>query len=171
MVVRCKLCGNDTTDWVDPEWADGRVCLECEARHDRLPLRIIARKMLDCGVWGRGPETIFIYVNEEQSREEAAITLWHEIVHVLMHAGGHVAPVQPDDAGIKRNEGYVEALAKRLAAACPEVVSLCGLDSKFPLQRPGSPEVLLGSVDPDRDHPRQECPDPGDAGVLDDRGS
>lgn len=31
---RCKLCGNMVSDWVDPDWAHGRICRECENKHD-----------------------------------------------------------------------------------------------------------------------------------------
>jgi len=31
---RCTLCGNLTTDWVDPDWAHGRICRACETKHE-----------------------------------------------------------------------------------------------------------------------------------------
>lgn len=29
---RCTWCGNDVTDWVDPDWSNGRICRPCEAK-------------------------------------------------------------------------------------------------------------------------------------------
>jgi len=31
---RCKLCGQMVSDWVDPDWAKGRICRECETAHE-----------------------------------------------------------------------------------------------------------------------------------------
>lgn len=30
----CTYCGNLVTEWVDPDWSRGRICLECESIHD-----------------------------------------------------------------------------------------------------------------------------------------
>lgn len=29
----CTLCGNLVSDWVDPDWARGRICRPCEKKH------------------------------------------------------------------------------------------------------------------------------------------
>ncbi len=97
---------------------------------EKYPLRIEARPLLTCGVSGSGPTTIFILVGSGQSRAEAAITLWHEVVHILMAAGGHAPPTTSDE--LSALESRVESAAVRLAAACPEVVEFCGLEASFP---------------------------------------
>lgn len=32
--VQCTFCGSIVSDWVDPDWSKGRICHECEARHE-----------------------------------------------------------------------------------------------------------------------------------------
>ncbi len=29
----CILCGKEVSDWVDPDWASGRICRTCETNH------------------------------------------------------------------------------------------------------------------------------------------
>lgn len=86
------------------------------------PLRIEVRPLLTSGGCGSGPATIFIYLADDQNAAEAAKTLWHEIVHVLMMAGGHTV----------QDEETVERTAQKLAEVCPEVLSLCGVSEYFP---------------------------------------
>lgn len=31
---RCEFCGNLTSDWLDVEWSNGRICRDCEAKND-----------------------------------------------------------------------------------------------------------------------------------------
>lgn len=92
------------------------------ARPTPYPLRIEVRPLLVPGMMGGGPRSIFIFLCKGLAREEAILTLWHEIVHVLLMAGGQPQP--HDEAGVER-------LAAKLAAACPEVLALCGVDSHF----------------------------------------
>ncbi len=33
-VEYCKFCRELVEDWVDPDWAQGRVCRECESKHE-----------------------------------------------------------------------------------------------------------------------------------------
>jgi hypothetical protein len=35
---RCNYCGNLVTDWVDPDWARGRICRKCEPIHEPAPV-------------------------------------------------------------------------------------------------------------------------------------
>ncbi len=35
--VRCSYCGRVITEWVDPDWSHGRICLKCEAQHEPMP--------------------------------------------------------------------------------------------------------------------------------------
>jgi hypothetical protein len=37
IVERCSYCGDMVSDWVDPVWAHGRICLKCEAKHEPKP--------------------------------------------------------------------------------------------------------------------------------------
>jgi len=30
----CKFCLRPVSDWVDPDWAKGRICRECEAKYE-----------------------------------------------------------------------------------------------------------------------------------------
>lgn len=57
---------------------------------------------------------VLILIDSEQSEEQQTITLWHEIIHHLEIA-----------AGKSSGEEAVEALAVKLAKACPEVLQLC----------------------------------------------
>lgn len=99
----------------------------------KYPLRIEVRPLLVSAMEGRGPGSIFIMVSEGQSRTEAEISLWHEIVHVLMHAGG--APAPKTAAELTALEQQVEAIAQKLAAVCPEIVELCGVQTHFPNEK------------------------------------
>lgn len=84
------------------------------------PLRIQVRPLLVTGTMGGGPNSIFIYLMTGLERGEAAVTLWHEILHVLHFAGG-----------TEHNEDAIEAMAQKLAAACPEVLTICGVETHF----------------------------------------
>lgn len=86
------------------------------------PLRIEVRPLLTCGGTGYGPGTIFILLADDLDRAEATATLWHEIVHILKKVGGGTD---------NHDEAEVDAIAKKLAAACPEVLELCGVAAKF----------------------------------------
>jgi len=55
-----------------------------------------------------------VLVNSEDTEQERAITLWHEIVHLIKDAGG----MPPEE----QNEEEVEATAKKLAECCPEIL-------------------------------------------------
>ena len=87
----------------------------------KIPLRIEVRPLLTYGGIGWSEKEIFIYLADDLAGSQAAHALWHEIVHLLMSAGGH------ED----HDEVKIDALADRLAAACPEVLELCGVDKKF----------------------------------------
>jgi hypothetical protein len=100
-----------------------------------FPLRIKVRPLLVPATMGFGPSSIFIYVAPDATREDAAVSLWHELVHVLKFAGGHQ----------EHDEEEVEALAQRLASACPEVLALCGIESDFPIRVPPCPSVAKTS--------------------------
>lgn len=87
----------------------------------KYPLRIEVRPLLTCGVFGFGPDSIFILLAEGMTRQEAATTLWHEIIHVVKSAhtlDGH-------------DEAEIERIAEKLSAACPEILELCGVSQHF----------------------------------------
>lgn len=86
-----------------------------------FPMRIDVRPLLTCGGMGYGPSSIFILLADDLTRDEATVTLWHEIVHILKKVGGHA----------EHNEDEIDALAQKLATACPEVLELCGVADRF----------------------------------------
>lgn len=87
-----------------------------------FPLRFEVRPLLTSGGMGNGPGRIFILVADDLTRAEAEITVWHEIVHVMKMAAGHVA----------HDEQEIDRIATKLAQVCPEVIELCGLEQQFP---------------------------------------
>ena len=86
-----------------------------------FPMRIKVRPLLSSGGMGYGPGSIFILLADDLNRDEATVTLWHEIVHILKKVGGHA----------EHDEDEVDALAKKLAAVCPEILELCGVADRF----------------------------------------
>lgn len=96
----------------------------------KYPLRIEVRPLLTFAVCGSSPSSIFIMLAEHQTRKEAEVSLWHEIVHVLLRAGGGTIP--ETSAELTTLENTVEAIARKLAFACPEIVELCGVQAHFP---------------------------------------
>lgn len=82
------------------------------------PLTIKFRRLLYSGMvmtpTDPGKIGYMILVNSEQSEEQQAITLWHEIIHVLELANDKAS-----------GEEAVEALAVKLAKACPEILEIC----------------------------------------------
>lgn len=86
-----------------------------------FPFRIEVRPLLTCGGLGYGPGSIFVLLSDTLYRHEANETLWHEFVHLFLRIGGKT----------EHDEDYVDSVAKRLAAACPELLALCGIEDKF----------------------------------------
>lgn len=89
------------------------------------PLRIIVRPLLVCANTGSGPNGIFIMLADDLPRDEAAVSLWHEFVHIFKRIGDR------EHLNTAENEAEVEAIAKKLAACCPEILDLCGVGEKF----------------------------------------
>ena len=85
------------------------------------PIRIEVRPLLTCGGTGYGPGSVFVLLADDLSKAEATETLWHEFVHIFRKIGGKTDPAETE----------VEAIAKRLAVACPEILELCGVAAKF----------------------------------------
>lgn len=83
-----------------------------------IPISLHRRKLLTCGMLVSGPHGIKILLDEDLSKDETAITLWHEVVHIIraMNSNGN------------SDEEEVERDAKRLALAFPEIVDWAGLD-------------------------------------------
>lgn len=86
-----------------------------------IPLRIHVRPLLVEGCIAYTPAVVEILLDSEQTPTEAAHTLWHELVHLLLILGGRT----------DHDEEQVDKIAARLAQACPEVLTLCGLTNKF----------------------------------------
>jgi hypothetical protein len=86
-------------------------------------LRIQLRPCLVCGVIIRHEPTgrCRIVLNEslEEDRAEMATTLWHELLHFIELSLGHHRH--------SINEEKTEAMAKKLAATCPEIIELCAI--------------------------------------------
>jgi len=72
---------------------------------------------------GTRPNGLFILLCEQLSREQAAISLWHEFRHIM----------ESSKPNPNQDEDVIEADAKRLAAAFPEIIEWCGLGDKFPI--------------------------------------
>lgn len=71
--------------------------------------RVLFRPLLVSGMLAKGDGgDMYILVDDEQSESEQVIALWHETLHLL---------------GLL-DETQVEAMAQRLAVACPEIVQL-----------------------------------------------
>lgn len=85
------------------------------------PIRIEVRPLLTCGGVGSGPGSVFVLLADDLTKDEATQTLWHEFVHIFKRIGGST----------DHDEAEVEVIAKRLAAACPEILTLCGVADKF----------------------------------------
>jgi len=96
-------------------------------------MRIEVRPLLSSGGAGYGPSSIFILLADDLTRAEATVTLWHEWVHIFKKVGG--APAH--------DEAEVDAIAQRLAAACPEILELCGVADKFQM-------VAASGIEPPR---------------------
>lgn len=91
------------------------------SQETKYPFRIDVRPLLTQGGFGYGPSTLFILLGDTLERKEAEETLWHEVVHMLKRVKGP----GPQD------EDEVDRIAKKLAAVCPEIIELCGLEDKF----------------------------------------
>lgn len=75
-------------------------------------IRVLFRPLLVSGavgtIDGKAGAGIVILIDSEQPEPEQLVALWHETLHLL---------------GLK-DEHQVEALALKLAAACPEILPL-----------------------------------------------
>lgn len=106
-----------------PDDEDTRKCVERGWLKEVFPFQIEVRPLLVCAMLCTGPKGITVLMADNLTRTEAAHTVWHEMVHLLLRAGG---------GKTQHDEEHVEAIAERLAAACPEVLELCGIENKFP---------------------------------------
>lgn len=83
----------------------------CSVSFVRRPMRI-------SGMLAKGTEDLegrhIVLVNSEDTEEEQAITLWHEIVHLIQLAGG-----LPEEL---HDEKEIEAAAGKIAKVCPEIL-------------------------------------------------
>jgi hypothetical protein len=91
--------------------------------NQRPPFRIEIRPLLILGglfseaTTFHDPQWIMA-IADDMAHEEQVVTLWHETVHLLMLAAGIPAP---------HDEKLIDAIAERLAQACPEILQVCRL--------------------------------------------
>lgn len=64
-------------------------------------------------------------VADDLDRHEAAVSVWHEFVHIFKSIGDRPQPLTD------QSEAEVDAIANKLAACCPEILELCGIADKF----------------------------------------
>ena len=62
---------------------------------------------------------VAILIDSEQPAAAQTTALFHEVLHLLSVAGGG-----------SQDETAIDAMAERLALACPEVLEFCGLARK-----------------------------------------
>jgi hypothetical protein len=85
----------------------------------QFPLKIIFRPLLVQAMFAfQDNTTLFtsqmvFLINSKDSPEEQNVSLWHEALHMLLRAGGKMPP---------HDEKWVEARAKALAQACPDLL-------------------------------------------------
>ncbi len=79
-------------------------------------LTVVRRPLLVSGMLASSPRGVAILVDDGQDAEQQGLAIWHEVVHLLMHAGGRE----------QHDEAEVEHIAERLYKACPQVLELCG---------------------------------------------
>jgi hypothetical protein len=89
------------------------------------PFRIEIRPLLIGGMVATEPSGAWwLLLDAEQEARQKAISLWHETVHLLMFAAGLPAP--------QHDEQQIEAIAVRLAAACPDILQILKLSKEPP---------------------------------------
>lgn len=87
----------------------------------RPPFRILRQPLLVDGMMGINAAGEWaILLDSEQSEAEQVVTLWHEVLHALLLGAGIPFP---------HDEERIEAVAQKLAQACPEILRVCGLAS------------------------------------------
>lgn len=79
-----------------------------------MTLRIVFRPLLVSGTLGDTHTGQVMIIDSEQPAAEQAVAIWHETIHLLLRAAGRQ----------QHDEARIEAMAQRLAAACPEIVAL-----------------------------------------------
>jgi hypothetical protein len=86
----------------------------------RPPFRIVLQPLLVDGLLGSSPtgEDWALFIDNELDHHEQVVTLWHETLHLLLFAAGIPEP---------HDEAEIDAIAYRLAQACPEILHLCRL--------------------------------------------
>lgn len=97
--------------------ADGVEWLKKTFLTPTTPLEIICRPLLVAGqLRFRKTGTPVILVDDEQDDRQKAITVWHEILHLLRMAGNH-----------SQDENEVERDAVKLAEVFPEILVWAGV--------------------------------------------
>lgn len=88
-----------------------------------IPVRINIRPLLIPGLLctDKRDDSVHILISDSLDENEMCITLWHEAIHLLMMAAGIPAEVH--------NEFQIEACARKLADACPEILDMCNISA------------------------------------------
>lgn len=76
------------------------------------------------GILTKSAGGVRVVVHPDQSKEEIAVALWHEIIHLIRNSAGSRMEGSEE-------EEFVEKHARQLAAACPQITEWC-----FPHSRP-----------------------------------
>lgn len=97
-------------------------------------LKVIKRPLMTSGGLCEGP---VILIDSDQTPQEEAVAIWHEVVHLLQDAGG-----------FDQDEESVEAAAQKLAASCPEVI-----DWVYPKENEHDTTTTAGGRGPDKGIP------------------
>ena len=81
------------------------------------PLQVIKRPLLTRGCLGSAPgRSAVILISDDMEWQEEAVTLWHEVIHLLKMAGN-------DD----HDEEMIEMTAQHLATLYPEIRKWVGI--------------------------------------------
>lgn len=82
-------------------------------------LEVMKRPLLVQGMLGRREDGVIILIDDELTPKGETITLWHEVIHLLMSASDG-----------EHDEEEVERYAQRLAAQYPEIRKWVGLEQE-----------------------------------------
>lgn len=98
-------------------------CMERAYRHEEgTALTIKFRPLLVCGSYGESPSGPVILIDSEQPTEQQLTTLWHEVLHLVLAALNKA-----------HDENWIETMARRFAAACPDLLTQPRATEKTPV--------------------------------------
>lgn len=93
---------------------DAMCDMDCVERAYRPPpvLTIKFRPLLVSGSYGESPNGPVILIDSEQPPEQQLTAMWHEVLHLVLAALGRA-----------HDENWIETMALRIAAACPDLLT------------------------------------------------